>query len=71
MTPTAAEQSDGKRCPKCKAEGQSTGGEHQTAVHQYEGQFYGIEAHVIDVSWRCWNCGHEWGFEPSPAEEER
>ncbi len=48
----------GKKCPKCGAEGKWQG-EHETAVRNYK--LHGQS--VADVGWRCWNCGHEWGFE--------
>ena len=48
----------GKKCPNCGAEGRYNG-EHETAVRNYQvpGQT------IVDVGWRCWNCGWEWGFE--------
>jgi len=48
----------GEKCPECGAEGKYHG-EHETAVrnHKLHGQS------IVDVGWRCWNCGHEWGFE--------
>ncbi|HLA27144.1 MAG TPA: hypothetical protein VJZ49_04550 [Syntrophales bacterium] len=55
----AREQSDGKRCPNCTSQGQTASGEHATAAHQVKSQ--GVS--VIDIGWRCWNCGYEWGFE--------
>ncbi len=27
------------------------------------GRVEGTEGNIVDVGWRCWNCGHEWGFE--------
>ena len=75
---SAREQSDGKRCPNCKFEGKGQQGEHDTAIHQGEGKFLGIEAHIVAVErnserlladgrrvscWKCWNCAYEWGFE--------
>jgi len=49
----------GKKCPNCGAEGRAWRGEHETAVRNYQvpGQT------IVDVGWRCWNCGWEWGFE--------
>ncbi len=53
----------GKKCPKCGAEGKWQG-EHETAVRNIEvGRVGGIKRNIVDVGWRCWNCGHEWGFE--------
>lgn len=48
----------GKKCPNCGAEGKYHG-EHETAVRNYKivGQA------IVDVGWRCWGCGFEWGFE--------
>ncbi|GAI84562.1 unnamed protein product, partial [marine sediment metagenome] len=48
----------GKKCPKCGAGGRWYG-EHETVVRNYQapGQT------IVDVGWRCWNCGWEWGFE--------
>jgi len=53
-----AKDDTGKKCPKCGAEGKCNG-EHETAVRNYKlaGQT------IVDVGWRCWNCGYEWGFE--------
>lgn len=50
----------GKKCPNCGAEGKYQG-EHEAAARNYQiaGQT------VVDVGWRCWKCGHEWGFEIS------
>ena len=48
----------GKKCPKCGAEGRYNG-EHETSVRNYK-----LPAgSVVDVGWRCWNCGYAWGFE--------
>ena len=39
-------------------------GEHETAVRNFEaGRVEGIKRNIVDVGWRCWSCGHEWGFE--------
>lgn len=48
----------GEMCPECGAEGKWHG-EHETAVRNLKlsGQT------IVDVGWRCWNCGCEWGFE--------
>ena len=48
----------GKKCPECGAEGKWHG-EHETAVRKLKLP----SRTIIDVGWRCWNCGHEWGFE--------
>jgi len=45
-------------CPSCAAEGKWYG-EHETAVRNYQSP----SQTIVDVGWRCWNCGHEWGFE--------
>lgn len=62
MTATllSREQSDGKRCPNCTSEGKGYQSEHDASVHQKQVTEY---LRVIDVGWRCWNCGYEWGFE--------
>ena len=55
----------GKKCPECGAEGRCNG-EHETAVRNFEvGRIKPemIKRNIVDVGWRCWNCGHEWGFE--------
>jgi len=53
----------GKECPNCGAEGRYNG-EHETAVRNIEvGRVEGIKRNIVDVGWRCWNCGWEWGFE--------
>jgi len=53
----------GRKCPKCGAEGKHQG-EHETAVRNIEvGRVEGIKRNIVDVGWRCWNCGYEWGFE--------
>jgi len=52
------EGNHGQACPKCGA-----AGEHDAAVKQYEATVWGAPAHIIDVGWACWSCGHEWGFE--------
>ncbi|MBA7511359.1 hypothetical protein ES705_03352 [subsurface metagenome] len=53
----------GKKCPKCGAEGKYHG-EHETAVRNIEvGRVNNIKRNIVDVGWRCWNCGWEWGFE--------
>jgi hypothetical protein len=46
-------------CPKCGAVGKGLNGEHEAAVR--EGKF--LRHKVIDVGWRCWKCGFEWGFD--------
>ena len=33
------------------------------AVRQGPGAFYGMEAHIVNIGFRCPACGHEWGFE--------
>jgi len=48
----------GGKCPNCGAEGKYHG-EHETAVRNYK--LCGRS--IVDVGWRCWNCGWEWGFE--------
>jgi len=55
----------GKKCPKCGAEGRYNG-EHETAVRCIEAGRVKpemIKRNIVDVGWRCWNCGYEWGFE--------
>lgn len=55
----------GKKCPNCGAEGKWHG-EHETAVRNFEAGRVKpemIKLNIVDVGWRCWNCGHEWGFE--------
>ena len=53
----------GKKCPNCGAEG-GYNGEHEAAVRNIEvGRVEGIKRNMVDVGWRCWSCGHEWGFE--------
>jgi len=53
----------GKKCPQCGAEGRYNG-EHETAVRNMEvGRVNDIKRNIVDVGWRCWNCGWEWGFE--------
>ena len=63
----------GKKCPKCGAEGRWQG-EHETAVRNCEIYPAGREfpsRTIVDVGWRCWNCGYEWGFElVKPRREE-
>lgn len=58
-------QEMGKICPKCGVEGKAYHGEHKTAVRNIKLQRTTIfgSTTVIDVGWRCWNCGYEWGFE--------
>jgi len=53
-----SEVETGKKCPQCGAEGKHDG-EHQTAVRNYKLP----SQTIVDIGWRCWNCGHEWGFE--------
>ncbi len=54
----------GKKCPKCGAEGRAWHGEHEAAVRNIEvGRVNGIKRNIVDVGWRCWNCGYEWGFD--------
>lgn len=48
----------GRKCPNCGVEGRYNG-EHETATRNY--QVPGKT--IVDVGWRCWNCGQEWGFE--------
>lgn len=54
----------GKNCPNCGAEGKWHG-EHETVVRNFEAGRgkTGVKLNIVDVGWRCWNCGHEWGFE--------
>ncbi len=53
----------GKKCPQCGAGGRWYG-EHEAVVRNIEvGRVEGIKRNMVDVGWRCWNCGHEWGFE--------
>lgn len=53
----------GKKCPQCGAEGDWYG-EHEAVVRNIEvGRVNDIKRNIVDVGWRCWNCGHEWGFE--------
>ena len=55
----------GKKCPQCGAEGKCQG-EHETAVRNHQIYPAGRDFEprtIVDVGWRCWNCGHEWGFE--------
>jgi len=53
----------GKTCPNCGAEGRGHG-EHEPAVRNIEvGRVEGIKRNIVDIGWRCWNCGHTWGFE--------
>lgn len=61
---------DGLICPKCGAQSPS-GTSHDTCVHQSEGTFYGIEAHLVSMGWKCCKCGYEWGFDPEPGVTER
>jgi len=55
----------GKKCPNCGAEGRYNG-EHETAVRNYQiypaGRGFRPRT-IVDVGWRCWDCGYEWGFE--------
>jgi hypothetical protein len=48
-------------CPSCGAIGKGPNGEHATALRS--GTKPGLGFVPIDVGWRCWKCGHEWGFE--------
>lgn len=50
--------SDRVQCPKC-----GSLAEHPTEVKQPGGG-------IIDVGWKCVNCGHEWGFEVYKKEGE-
>ena len=55
----------GKKCPQCGAEGRYNG-EHEMAVRNIEVGSVGpelIKRNIVDVGWRCWKCGWEWGFE--------
>ena len=47
----------GRKCPKCGAEAPQDG-QHETAIREYKTP----ELTIGDVGWRCWKCGHEWGF---------
>ena len=61
----------GKICPQCGAHGRYNG-EHETAVRNFEvGRVKPelIKRNIVDVGWRCWNCGHEWGFELEKQEQ--
>jgi len=55
-------------CPTCGAIGKGANGEHEAAVR--EGKFLGLHK-VIDVGWRCWKCGHTWGFDSNTVEDGR
>ncbi len=61
-----SEAQTGKKCPNCGAEGKWHG-EHETAVRNYQiypaGRDFEPPRTIVDVGWRCWNCGWEWGFE--------
>ena len=48
----------GKKCPKCDAKGK-VHGENETVVRNVKL----ASVTMADVGFRCWNCGHEWGFE--------
>lgn len=48
----------GKKYPECGTKGKWHG-EHETAVRNVKL----ASVTVVDVGFRCWNCGHEWGFE--------
>lgn len=48
----------GKKCPNCGAEGKCED-EHETAIRNVK---LGSVT-IVDVGWRCWKCGNEWGFE--------
>lgn len=53
----------GKKCPNCGAEGRYNG-EHEAAVKNIEVErVNGTKRNIVDVGWRCWNCGYKWGFE--------
>ena len=53
----------GKKCPNCGAEGRWHG-EHNAVVRNIEvGRVNNIKRNIVDVGWRCWSCGYEWGFE--------
>jgi hypothetical protein len=56
-------------CPMCGAEGKGHNGEHEPAIIQGKGTFYDLPANIILMGWRCWKCGHEWGFEFEPEKE--
>lgn len=45
-------------CPECGFVDQ-----HPASVRQGTGSYAGLVANIIDVGWRCRQCGHEWGFE--------
>lgn len=51
-------EGNGYKCPKCGAEGKYHG-EHYAAFRQIKSG----KITVVNVGWRCWNCGHEWGFQ--------
>jgi hypothetical protein len=50
---------EGKKCPQCGVSGKGEDGEHETAVHTF--MLNGATA--ADVGWKCWSCGHGWGFD--------
>lgn len=54
----------GDICPQCGAAGKYNG-EHETVVRNYSFP----SGKVVDVGWRCWNCGYEWGFEVEGVKE--
>lgn len=60
-----SEVETGKKCPNCGAGGRHDG-EHQTAVRNCKLP----DQTIIDVGWRCWNCGYEWGFEVLKGQEQ-
>ena len=57
-------QDEGLVCPFCGAE--NNGEPHPTYVKQSEGTFYGIQAHLVGIGWKCADCGKTWGTEDLP-----
>lgn len=63
--PSVAEK-EGDRCPKCGARGETA--VHQLTASEIDGKFpylHGVVTSMVNVGWRCPECGHEWGFEPT------
>ena len=50
---------DARPCPKC---GHFCGRNHP-AVRQGSRVIVGQTVGIVDVGWRCPQCGYEWGFE--------
>jgi PHP family Zn ribbon phosphoesterase len=51
--------SQGKVCPNCGAKGKAWQGEHATCARHCDTG----KVNIVDVGWKCYECGHEWGFE--------